>query len=180
LKPQIGASGADKSFKDINEVQGKGQKLTKQKASRYEGILGESHVNVWDVIIEDNPDIKSIDVSSSVVEGTLASGQTVKIIGILEGNTIMASQIIVKEIAEEEAAVEGATEVQDFEGTGIIKSIKGNKWSVQFGEELRTINISRSKITGSPLVEAKATIVGTIEDNIIKAISIVITSGVTL
>jgi hypothetical protein len=96
LKPQIGASGADQPFKNINKVKGNNQNLT------FNGTIIDNGSDLWQVKIKGKT--SEVDVSDADVEGTPSIGLGIQITGTLDedGKTIIASKVIVKE-AEKEA-----------------------------------------------------------------------------
>jgi hypothetical protein len=164
LKPQIGASGADKPFKDIE-----GKKV---KESKFQGTIVDNSTNIWDVQIGD--EVKKVDVNNAEIEGEPAQDLNVMIKGIVDAEgVIIASKVEIEEAEEEnteEESAETAADVQEF--TGTIESIKGKNWSVKIDDISKTVNVSQADIIGIATVGASVKIKGSVQDEIIKAIEV--------
>jgi hypothetical protein len=108
-----------------------------------------------------NGETRTVDVSGAEIEGKPAVGLEAKVEGTVVDDTIVASEVDIKEAEEEEV------EALEFEGT--IETIDGTAWTITIGGETKTVDVSAAEIEGEPEVGLKAEIKGTVVDNTIIA-----------
>jgi len=125
------------------------------KESKYEGTIVTFTSDNWTVRIGNQ--VRTVNVEAAKIEGTPDEGLRVKIEGTEgESNTIIASEVEVKEAEEDE-----------FEGT--IVSISDN-WTMEIKGEMWVVDVSEADIEGDPVEELEAEIKGTVvADKTIKA-----------
>jgi len=114
LKPQIGASGADKPFQEVgNSSKGNDQKSGKVKESKFKGTLTANTTDIWEVETEDGT-ILYIDTSDAAIKGEPAVGLSVIVFGTsTDGINITASKVIM--VVEDEEDTEEEDIDQDTE-----------------------------------------------------------------
>ena len=103
-----------------------------------------------------------MDVSEAEIEGEAAVGLEAEVKGTVVDDTIIASEVEIKEQEEEEAGE------LEFEGT--IKAITDNTtWTMTIDGEDWTVDVSGVEIEGEAAVGLEAEVKGTVVDDTIIA-----------
>ena len=105
LKPQIDPSGPDKPFNDVTpkgkpEVTGKPEGKGKPEGEEaeeveFEGTIDIIEGDIWTMSVDD--ETKKVDVSEAEIEGEPAEGLEAEVEGIVVDDTIVASEVEIKE-----------------------------------------------------------------------------------
>jgi hypothetical protein len=158
IKPQVGESGPNQEYREVKK-EGQDDSTREMK---FRGTILTIADSIWTVRLGN--EVWSANVTEAEIEGTPAVGLKAKIEGMIgENDIILASEVEVKEVKEEDSTGE-----LEFEGT--ILTIADNVWTVNIGVEVWTVNVTAAEIEGTPEVGLKAEIEGMIgEDDIILA-----------
>jgi len=137
----------------------------KPEQVKFVGTLSEEE-GQWFITVDGNTYI--LDLSEvEEVEGTLEEGARAKVKGVLEEDTILATEVEVMAAEGQGAEGQEAEEVK-FEGT--IKTIDGDIWTVRVEGEIKTVDVSEANITGEPAaVELQVRVEGIVSGEIILA-----------
>jgi hypothetical protein len=156
--PQVGESGPDKEYREVkNDDQD-----DSAKEMKFRGTILTIDDNVWTV--SQGNKVWTVNVMGAEIEGTPEIGLKAKIEGMIgEDDVILASEVEVEEVEEEDSARE-----MKFRGT--ILTIDDNVWTVSLGNKVWTVNVTDAEIEGTPEIGLKAKIEGMIgEDDVILA-----------
>ena len=147
-------------------IEEKGEKVKEQEQEQeqegeeegeFEGTIKAITDNTTWTMTIDGEDW-TVDVSEAEIEGEPAVGLEAEVEGIVVDDTIVASEVEIKE-AEEEL---------EFEGT--IKAITDNTtWTMTIDGEDWTVDVSEAEIEGEPAVGLEAEVEGIVVDDTIVA-----------
>ena len=134
--------------------------IRRAKEVKFEGIIETIVGAIW--TITDEGETMTVDVSGAEIEGEPVVGLEARVKGTLVDGTILANEVWIREVEEEEAG--------DEEFNGTILDSTDDAWTIDIDDVEWTVDVSEAEIEGEPeaglSVEVKGTVVDT---NTIKA-----------
>ena len=104
-----------------------------------------------------------VDVSEAKIIREPDVGLRAFVVGIIEDDVVIALEVEIEAVEEEE-------EIVEFEGT--IKIIDGDIWKVHDEGKLWMVDVSEAVIRVEPEVELSIVVVGILEDDIVIALEV--------
>ena len=141
-------------------IEEKGEKVKEQEQEQeqegeeeeeFEGTIDSIDGDNWTMTIDGKE--WTVDVSGADIEGEPAVGLEAEVEGTVVDDTIVASEVEIKEM--------------EFEGT--IEAIAGDNWTMTIDDEEWTVDVSGADIEGEPAVGLEAEVKGTVVNGTIVA-----------